>query len=67
MIRGGIEYNLGIFVTGVDKDSVAERAGLLVIIFLIFINNLVSLLFFFKKKKARAFFSMSNTDRRSNS
>lgn len=30
MIRGGIEYNLGIFVTGVDKDSVAERAGLLV-------------------------------------
>uniref|UniRef100_T1HCQ1 PDZ domain-containing protein n=1 Tax=Rhodnius prolixus TaxID=13249 RepID=T1HCQ1_RHOPR len=29
MIRGGIEYNLGIFVTGVDKDSVAERAGLL--------------------------------------
>ncbi|XP_014253334.1 whirlin isoform X8 [Cimex lectularius] len=30
MIRGGIEYNLGIFVTGVDKDSVAERAGLLI-------------------------------------
>lgn len=31
MIRGGIEYGLGIFVTGVDKDSVAERAGLMVI------------------------------------
>lgn len=30
MIRGGIEYGLGIFVTGVDKDSVAERAGLMV-------------------------------------
>ncbi|XP_017773042.1 PREDICTED: whirlin isoform X2 [Nicrophorus vespilloides] len=30
MIRGGVEYNLGIFVTGVDKDSVADRAGLMV-------------------------------------
>lgn len=30
MIRGGIEYGLGIFVTGVDKDSVAERGGLMV-------------------------------------
>lgn len=30
MIRGGMEYGLGIFVTGVDKDSVAERAGLMV-------------------------------------
>ena len=30
MIRGGIEYDLGIFVTGVDKDSVAERGGLVV-------------------------------------
>lgn len=30
MIRGGIEYGLGIFVTGVDKDSVAERSGLMV-------------------------------------
>ncbi|XP_018908276.1 whirlin isoform X2 [Bemisia tabaci] len=30
MIRGGVEYNLGIFVTGVDKDSVADRAGVLV-------------------------------------
>ena len=33
MIRGGLEYNLGIFITGVDKDSVAERAGLMVIYF----------------------------------
>ncbi|XP_031342933.1 whirlin isoform X3 [Photinus pyralis] len=30
MIRGGVEYNLGIFVTGVDKESVADRAGLMV-------------------------------------
>ncbi|XP_066143648.1 whirlin isoform X2 [Euwallacea fornicatus] len=30
MIRGGVEYNLGIFITGVDKESVADRAGLLV-------------------------------------
>jgi hypothetical protein len=30
MIRGGIEYGLGIYVTGVDKDSVADRAGLMV-------------------------------------
>ena len=31
-IRGGMETNLGIFITGVDKDSVADRAGLKVII-----------------------------------
>uniref|UniRef100_A0A8W7K2E0 PDZ domain-containing protein n=1 Tax=Anopheles albimanus TaxID=7167 RepID=A0A8W7K2E0_ANOAL len=30
MIRGGVEYGLGIFITGVDKDSVADRAGLMV-------------------------------------
>lgn len=30
MIRGGIEYGLGIYVTGVDKDSVSDRAGLCV-------------------------------------
>lgn len=28
MIRGGIEYGLGIYVTGVDKESVADLAGL---------------------------------------
>lgn len=28
MIRGGVEYGLGIYVTGVDKDSVADRTGL---------------------------------------
>jgi whirlin len=28
MIRGGIEYGLGIYVTGVDKESVADHAGL---------------------------------------
>lgn len=30
MIRGGVEYGLGIYITGVDKDSVADRAGLMV-------------------------------------
>lgn len=30
MIRGGTEYNLGIFITGIDKDSVADRSGLMV-------------------------------------
>lgn len=30
MIRGGTEYNLGIFITGIDKDSVADRTGLMV-------------------------------------
>lgn len=30
MIRGGVEYGLGIFITGVDKDSVADKAGLMV-------------------------------------
>ena len=30
MIRGGLEYGLGIFITGVDKESVADRAGLTV-------------------------------------
>ncbi|XP_059470565.1 whirlin isoform X6 [Neocloeon triangulifer] len=30
MIRGGIEYGLGVFVTGVDPGSVAERCGLVV-------------------------------------
>lgn len=33
MIRGGLEYNLGIYITGVDKDSVADRAGLMVSLF----------------------------------
>lgn len=28
MIRGGYEYGLGIYVTGVDHGSVAERGGL---------------------------------------
>lgn len=35
MIRGGVEYGLGIFITGVDKDSVADRAGLMVSISLL--------------------------------
>lgn len=30
MIRGGVEYGLGIFITGVDKDSVADINGLMV-------------------------------------
>ncbi|XP_042213557.1 uncharacterized protein LOC121860463 [Homarus americanus] len=28
MIRGGVEYGLGIFITGVDDDSAAHKAGL---------------------------------------
>lgn len=28
MIRGGSEYALGIYITGVDKDSEAENTGL---------------------------------------
>ncbi|XP_076290607.1 whirlin protein dyschronic isoform X4 [Lasioglossum baleicum] len=39
MIRGGLEYGLGIYVTGVDKDSVADRAGLLVGDQIIEVNN----------------------------
>jgi hypothetical protein len=35
MIRGGLEFGLGIYVTGVDKDSVADRAGLMVCLCLI--------------------------------
>lgn len=41
MIRGGIEYGLGIYVTGVDKDSVADRAGLNVTICMKFLNPIV--------------------------
>ena len=28
MIRGGNEFGLGIYITGVDSGSVAENAGL---------------------------------------
>lgn len=28
MIRGGTEYGLGIYITGVDADSAADRANL---------------------------------------
>ena len=28
MIRGGIEYGLGIYITGVDEESAAFRNGL---------------------------------------
>jgi hypothetical protein len=41
MIRGGVEYNLGIFITGVDKDSVADRAGLMVSVTIAFCLLLV--------------------------
>lgn len=30
MIRGGLEYGLGIYITGVDKESVADNCGLMV-------------------------------------
>ncbi|XP_050563780.1 whirlin isoform X5 [Spodoptera frugiperda] len=39
MIRGGLEYNLGIYITGVDKDSVADRAGLMVGDQILEVNN----------------------------
>lgn len=28
MIRGGSEFGLGIYITGVDRNSVAQNAGL---------------------------------------
>ena len=28
MIRGGSEFNLGIYITGIDRHSVADKAGL---------------------------------------
>lgn len=39
MIRGGVEYNLGIYITGVDKESVADRAGLMVGDQILEVNN----------------------------
>ena len=30
LIRGGMEYGLGIFVAGMDEDSVADRTGIMV-------------------------------------
>ncbi|GFY63469.1 hypothetical protein TNIN_109271 [Trichonephila inaurata madagascariensis] len=30
MIRGGAEYGLGIYITGVDESSAADLAGLMV-------------------------------------
>jgi len=30
LIRGGSEYGLGIFVAGIDQDSVADRSGIMV-------------------------------------
>ncbi|XP_055314256.1 whirlin [Sitodiplosis mosellana] len=39
MIRGGVEYGLGIFITGVDKDSVADRAGLMIGDQILEVNN----------------------------
>jgi hypothetical protein len=32
MIRGGIEYGLGVYVTGIDANSLAEKARLKVTI-----------------------------------
>lgn len=39
MIRGGVEYGLGIFITGVDKESVADRAGLMVSVLHLYRKN----------------------------
>lgn len=38
MIRGGAEYGLGIYITGVDRGSVAERMGLKVLDSKYFLN-----------------------------
>ena len=43
MIRGGIEYGLGIFVTGVDEGSVAEREQLMVNTFKFYVSKVNSL------------------------
>ena len=37
MIRGGAEYGLGIFITGVDANSAANKAGLQVRYFVLYI------------------------------
>jgi hypothetical protein len=56
MIRGGVEYNLGIFITGVDKDSVADRAGLMVSVTLVFCLLLEEkILTEFRNKTARGY------------
>ena len=34
LIRGGREYGLGIFIAGIDQDSVAEDYGIMVCSFL---------------------------------
>jgi hypothetical protein len=48
MIRGGTEYNLGIFITGIDKDSVADRSGLMVKLnFNYILCNLIAVKIFF--------------------
>ena len=56
MIRGGLEYGLGIYVTGVDKDSVADRAGLLVspffnILHIIIVIIIIAIVKFKKSKR----------------
>lgn len=43
MIRGGMEYGLGIYITGVDKESVADRAGLMVRSSLQYSNSFISI------------------------
>ena len=39
MIRGGSEFGLGIYITGLDRNSVAENAGLKVCYFICYIIN----------------------------
>jgi whirlin len=51
MIRGGVEYGLGIFVTGVDKDSVADRSGLMVSVKIYWMKFTYRPLLFLRKKK----------------
>ena len=45
MIRGGIEYGLGIYITGVDEESAAFRNGLRVRFFCLVFLYLVCIFF----------------------
>lgn len=49
MIRGGAEYSLGIYITGVDRGSAAECGGLKVQ-FSFFFNSLFALNYILKQQ-----------------
>ena len=49
MIRGGSEYGLGIYVTGVDRSSAADSAGLRVRTTKKFTSNILPSLYLTKE------------------